>query len=55
MLKFGQDISFVALVIIRMICDLHLGGKLVLRPVQATSHKYRKSLFSSVTKPNIEM
>ena len=30
MLEFGQDISFVALVIIAMISDLHLGGKLML-------------------------
>ena len=29
MLEFGQDISFVALVIIEMISDLHLGGKLM--------------------------
>ena len=29
MLEFGQDISFVALVIIAMISDLHLGGKLM--------------------------
>ena len=26
MLEFGQDISFVALVIVGMITDLHLGG-----------------------------
>ena len=30
MLEFGQDISFVALVIIEMISELHLGGKLML-------------------------
>ena len=29
MLECGQDISFVALVIIEMISDLHLGGKLM--------------------------
>ena len=29
MLEFGQHISFVALVIIAMISDLHLGGKLM--------------------------
>ena len=29
MLEFGEDISFVALVIIAMISDLHLGGKLM--------------------------
>ena len=33
MLEFGHDISFVALVIIAMILDLHLGGKLVSLPV----------------------
>ena len=45
MLEFGQDISFVALVIIRMISDLHLGGKPMLRPVQATWPKYPQRLF----------
>ena len=55
MLEFGQGISFVALVIIRMISDLHLGGKLMPRLVQATSPKNRERLFSSVTKSNIEM
>ena len=55
MLEFGQDISFVALVIIRMISDLHLGGKPMLRPVQATWPKYPQRRFSSVTKSNIEM
>ena len=29
MLEFGKDISFVARVIIAMISDLHLGGKLM--------------------------
>ena len=36
MLEFGQYISFVVLVIVGMITDLHLGGKPILRPVQAT-------------------
>ena len=36
MVEFGQDISFVVLVIVGMITDLHLGGKPILRPVQAT-------------------
>ena len=35
-LDFGQDISFVALVIIGMISNLHLGVKDLLRPVRAT-------------------
>ena len=55
MLEFGQDISFVALVIIRMISDLHLGGKPMLRPVQATWPKYPQRLFSLVTMSKIEM
>ena len=42
-------------VIIAMVSDLHLRGKLVSRPVKATSPKYPESLFSSVTKSNIEM
>ena len=42
-------------VIIAVILDLHLRGKLVLRPIKATSPKYPKRLFSSVTKSNIEM
>ena len=54
-LQFGRDISFVALVIIEEVWDLHLSWKLVLRPIQATSHKNRERLFSSVTKSNIEM
>ena len=49
MLGFGQDISFVALVIIRMISDLHLGRKSMSRPVQAIWPKYPKCLFSFVT------
>ena len=52
MLEFGQDISFVALVIIRMISDLHLGGKPMSQLVQATWPKY---LFSFVTMSKIEM
>ena len=55
MLEFGQDISFVALVIIRMISDLHLGGKPMLRPVQATWPKYPQHLFSLVTMSKTEM
>ena len=35
MLKFGQDISFVAIVLIEMISDLHLCGKHMLRLVKA--------------------
>ena len=34
---------------IAVISDLHLRGKLVLRPINATSPKYPKRLFSSVT------
>ena len=34
MLKFGQDISFVAIVLIEMISDLHLCGKHRLRLVK---------------------
>ena len=55
MLEFGQYISFVALVIVGMIIDLHLGGKPMLRPVQATWPKYPERCFYSVTKSNIEM
>ena len=57
MLEFGQDISFVALVIIRKISDfkLHLGGKPMSRLVQATWPKYPKCLFSFVTMSKIEM
>ena len=50
MLKFGQDISFVALVIVGMITDLHLAGKPMFRPVQATWPTYPEHRFSSVTK-----
>ena len=55
MLEFGQGISFVALVIIRMISDLHLGGKPMLRPVQVTWPKYPQRLFSLVTMTKIKM
>ena len=34
MLEFGKHISFVAIVIIAMISDLHLGGKLMSRSVK---------------------
>ena len=54
MLEFRQDISFLAFVIIVMISDLHLLGKLMSRPVQATSPKYPERHFSSVTKSNIQ-
>ena len=43
-LEFGKHITFVAIVIIAMISDLHLGGKLMSRYI-----KYPKRLFSSVT------
>ena len=55
MLQFGKDISWVALVIMAMISDLHQGWKLMLRLFQATMPKYPEHLFSSVTKSNIEM
>ena len=55
MLEFGQDISFVALVIIEMISELHLRGKPMLRHVHRPSPKYWECPFSSVTKSNIEM
>ena len=55
MLEFGQDISFVALVIKEMTSDLHLDGKPMLRHVHLPSPKYRERLLSSVTKSNIEM
>ena len=44
-----------ALVITEMIFDLHLGGKLVQRPVQAIWPKYQQRRFSFVIKSNIEM
>ena len=34
MMEFGKHISFVAIVIIAMISDLHLGGKLMSRYVK---------------------
>ena len=45
MLQFGRVICLVALVITTMISDLHLAGKLMLRPVQAKSPKYRNGRF----------
>ena len=50
MLEFGQDISFVALVIMAMISELHLHEKLMSWPVQVPG-----ALFSSVTKWKIQM
>ena len=41
MLEFGQDISFVALVIIEMISELHLRGKPMLQ------HAHRPSTGST--------
>ena len=55
MLEFGQDISFVALVIKEMTSDLHFGGKPMLRPIHRPSPKYRERLLSSATRSNIEM
>ena len=55
MLEFGQDISFVALVIIEMILELDLRGKPRLRHVHRPSPKHWERPFSSVTKSNIEM
>ena len=55
MLEFGQDISFVALVITKMISELHLGGKLMPRLVQASWPKYSRHIFWSVNKSNIEI
>ena len=37
MLEFGQDISFLALVIIEIISELHLRGKPMLRHVHRPS------------------
>ena len=54
-LEFGQHISFVAFVIIVMISDLHLLGKLMSRPVQATSPKYPEPRFSSIIRSIIVM
>ena len=55
MLEFGQDIRWVALVIMGMISNLHPGGKLMLPPMRALTPKYPVRLFSSKTKSNIEM
>ena len=44
-----------AFVIIVMISDLHLLGKLMSRPVQATSPKYPECRFSSIIRSNIVM
>ena len=55
MLECGQDISVMALVILGMTTALHLGGKPMLRPVQATWSKYLECLFFYVTRSNIEM
>ena len=55
MLEFVQDISFMSPVIIAVILDLHLCGKLVSRPIKATSPKLPERLFSSITKSNIQM
>ena len=44
-----------AFVIIVMISDLHLRGKIISRPVQATSPKYPECNFSSLSKSNIQM
>ena len=55
MLEFGQDIRWVALVIMGMISNLHPGGKLMLPPVRAATPKYPVRLFSFITKSNFEM
>ena len=55
MLEFGQYISFVVLVIVGMITDLHLSGKPMLRPVQATWPKYPQRCFYSVTKSKVDL
>ena len=55
MLEFREYASFVALVIIGMISDLHLGGKRMSRLVPAKRPKYSKRLFSSVSKSNIQI
>ena len=39
MLELGQDISFMALVIMGMISDLPLGGKLMSPPIKTTLKK----------------
>ena len=50
MLEFGQDISFVALVIIEIISELHPRGNAMLPPVRRLSPKYWERLFYSITK-----
>ena len=55
MLEFGQDISFVALVIVGMITDLHLAGNPCFDLSRPTWPTYPEHRFSSVTKSNIEM
>ena len=55
MLQFGRVICLVALVITTMISDLHLAGKLMLRPVQVNRQSTEMAVFLSVTKSNIEM
>ena len=55
MLECGQDISVMSLVILGMTTDLHLGGKPMLQPVQATWSKYPERLFFYVSRSNIEM
>ena len=54
MLEFGQGIRWVALVIMGMISDLHLGGK-IMSLVPDPTPKYPVCHFSSITKSNIEM
>ena len=53
MLEFGQDIRWVALVIMGMMSNLHPGGKLMLPPMRAPTPKYPVRFFSSITKSNI--
>ena len=55
MLEFRQEISFVALVIVGMISDLHIQDKPMLRHVRATWSKYTERRFSSVTKSKVEL
>ena len=50
MLEFGQDISFVALVIVGMITDLHLAGKPMFDLSRLHGQRTRSTVFSSVTK-----
>ena len=54
MLQFGSDITFMALLIIGMISDLHLHAKLMGPPVEGPSTK-NKCIFALITKSNIEM